>query len=87
MVHKTTNVALDCPSLSSELLEKDKATNTIALMSANSRNLLDCFAARKTTGRKSETVRVKCEAVPPKSLIGTAKGKIKILGDLTKPTL
>jgi hypothetical protein len=64
-------------------------------MITNTRNFLRSFTTYKAKARKGETVRVQDKkfeflftaAVPQKSLIGSAKGKIEIKGNLTKPTL
>jgi hypothetical protein len=64
-------------------------------MITNTRNFLRSFTSYKAKARKGETVRVQDKefeflftaAVPQKSLIGSAKGKIEFKGDLTKPTL
>jgi hypothetical protein len=67
----------------------------IWIMITNTRNFLRFFTSYKAKARKGETVRVQdkeCEflftaAVPRKSLVGSAKGKIGFQDDLTKPTL
>jgi hypothetical protein len=64
-------------------------------MIINTRNFLRSFTTYKAKARRGETVRVRDKnfeflftaAVPHKSLIGSARGKIGFKGDLTKPTL
>ena len=64
-------------------------------MITNTRNFLRDFTSIKATARKGETVRLKdkegeflfTSALPRRSLLGAAKGKIVIHDDLTKPTL
>jgi hypothetical protein len=64
-------------------------------MTTNTRNFLRSFASFKAKARKGETVRVQdkegeflfAAAAPRRSLLGAAKGKIVLHGDLTKPTL
>ena len=64
-------------------------------MITNTRNFLRSFTTYKAKARLGETVRIQDKefefiftaAVPQKSLIGSAKGKIEIKGNLTKPTL
>jgi hypothetical protein len=63
-------------------------------MVTNTRNFLRDFASFKAKARQGETVRVRdkedefvfAAATPRKSLLGTAKGKIAVHADLTKPT-
>lgn len=65
------------------------------MMVTNVRTFLRDFASFKARARKGETVRVKDkEGVflfmadgPRKSLLGAARGKILVQGDLTQPTL
>jgi hypothetical protein len=64
-------------------------------MMTNTRNFLRSFTTFKAMARKGETIRVRDKdfeylfnaAMPKKSLIGSARGKIGFKGDLTKPTL
>ncbi len=64
-------------------------------MVTNTRNFLRAFTSYKAKARKGETVRVQDKegeflfiaAVPRKSLVGSAKGKIDFRDDLTRPTL
>jgi len=64
-------------------------------MTTNVRTFLRNFAAFKARARRGETVRVQdkegefvfAAAVPRKSLVGAARGKIVFHADLTKPTL
>jgi len=64
-------------------------------MVTNTRTFLRSFTTFKARARKGETVRVQDKegeflftaAMPRKSLLGTAKGKIAFHDDLTKPTL
>lgn len=64
-------------------------------MQINTRTFLREFASIKARARKGEVVRVKDKegeflftaSAPRKSLLGAAKGKIRIKADLTKPTL
>ena len=64
-------------------------------MITNVRTFLREFTTFKAKARKGETVRVQDKegefvfsaAVPRKSLLGAARGKIAFRGDLTKPTL
>lgn len=64
-------------------------------MLTNTRTFLRDFRGIKTRARKGEIVRIKDKegeflftaSSQPKSLLGAAKGKIRIRGDLTKPTL
>jgi hypothetical protein len=64
-------------------------------MVTNTRAFLRSFAVFKAVARKGETVRVQARegeylftaAVPRKSLLGSAKGKITFRADLTRPTL
>ena len=64
-------------------------------MVTNVRSFLRDFATFKAKARKGETVRVKDKEgvflftadAPRKSLLGAARGKITVHGDLTKPTL
>jgi hypothetical protein len=64
-------------------------------MQTNTRSFLRDFAAMKAKARNGHIVRVKDKegeflfsaASTRKSLLGAAKGKIRIVGDLTKPTL
>jgi hypothetical protein len=64
-------------------------------MITNVRTFLREFTTFKAKARKGETVRVQDKegefvfsaAVPRKSLLGAARGKIAFHGDLTKPTL
>ena len=61
----------------------------------NTRTFLRDFVAMKAKARKGEVVRVRDKegeflftaASEKKSLLGAAKGRIRIDGDLTKPTL
>ena len=63
-------------------------------MVTNVRTFLREFATFKAKARKGETVRVKDKEgvflfsadAPRKSLLGAARGKITIHGDLTRPT-
>ena len=64
-------------------------------MTTNVRTFLREFAGCKARARKGETIRIKdkegdflftCSS-PRKSLLGCAKGRIIIVGDLTEPTL
>jgi hypothetical protein len=64
-------------------------------VTTNTRNFLRDFTSFKAKARKGETVRVQdregtflfTAASGRRSLLGVAKGKIIIQGDLTKPTL
>jgi hypothetical protein len=64
-------------------------------MQTNTRSFLRDFAAMKAKARNGQVVRVKDKegeflftaASSRKSLLGAAKGKIRISADLTKPTL
>ena len=64
-------------------------------MVTNVRTFLREFAAFKARARKGETVRVQDRGgvfvfradVPRKSLLGAARGRITIRGDITRPTL
>lgn len=64
-------------------------------MVTNVRSFLRDFTTFKAKARKGETVRVKDKEgvflftadAPRKSLLGAARGKITVHGDLTKPTL
>jgi hypothetical protein len=64
-------------------------------MQINTRSFLRNFAAMKAKVRNGQVVRVKDKegeflftaASTRKSLLGAAKGKIRIVSDLTKPTL
>jgi hypothetical protein len=77
------------------MLDKLQTVRHIQSMVTNTRNFLRSFTSYKAKARKGETVRVQdkeCEflftaAVPRKSLVGSAKGKIEFRDDLTKPTL
>jgi len=65
------------------------------VMIVNVRTFLRDFSAIRARARKGEAVRVKDKDgeflftanAPRKSLLGAAKGKIFVRGDLTKPTL
>lgn len=65
------------------------------LMITNTREFLRQFAAFKAKARRGETVRIRDKegdfvfaiSSPRRSLIGAARGKIAIHGDLTGPTL
>jgi hypothetical protein len=64
-------------------------------MQTNTRSFLRDFAAMKAKARNGQVVRVKDKegeflftaASTRKSLLGAAKGKIRISSDLTRPTL
>ena len=64
-------------------------------MIVNVRTFLRDFSAIRARARNGETIRVKDKDgeflftadAPRKSLLGVAKGKIFVRGDLTKPTL
>jgi hypothetical protein len=64
-------------------------------MVTNTRNFLRSFTLSKAKARKGKAVRVQDKdgeflftaAASRKSLLGAAKGKIVLHGDLTKPTL
>jgi CRP-like cAMP-binding protein len=64
-------------------------------MHTSTRAFLREFAAMKARARRGEVVRVKDKegefvftaASTNKSLLGVAKGKIRVLADLTEPTL
>jgi hypothetical protein len=64
-------------------------------MTTNVRTFLRNFAAYKSKARQGETVRVKdgdgefvfTASTPRRSLLGAAKGRIAIHGDLAEPTL
>jgi hypothetical protein len=64
-------------------------------MQTNTRSFLRDFAAMKARARNGQVVRVKDKegeflftaASIRKSLLGAAKGKIRIATDLTQPTL
>ena len=64
-------------------------------MVTNTRNFLRDFTTAKARARKGEIVRIKDKegeflftaSSSRRSLIHAAKGKIRIEGDLTKPTL
>lgn len=64
-------------------------------MQTNTRSFLRDFAAMKAKARNGQIVRVTDKegeflftaASTKKSLLGAAKGKIRIAGDLTNPTL
>ena len=64
-------------------------------MVTNVRTFLREFTTFKARARKGETVRVQDKEgvflfradAPRKSLLGVARGKITIRGDLTQPTL
>ena len=64
-------------------------------MTTNVRTLLRDFATFKAHARKGTTVRVQDKegqflftaSTPRKSLLGAAKGKITLHGNLTQPTL
>ena len=64
-------------------------------MTTNVRTFLRDFTTFKARARRGERVRILdregefvfAAAVPRKSLLGAARGKISISGDLTKPTL
>ena len=64
-------------------------------MTTNVRNFLRDFTTFKAKARRGERVRILdregefifSAAAPKKSLLGAARGKITIRGDLTKPTL
>jgi hypothetical protein len=64
-------------------------------MTTNVRTFLRDFTTYKAKARRGETVRVQdrdgeylfTSLAPRKSLVGAAKGKITLRGDLTKPTL
>ncbi len=64
-------------------------------MQTNTRSFLRDFAAMKAKARNGQVVRVKDKegeflftaASTKTSLLGAAKGKIRITADLTKPTL
>ena len=64
-------------------------------MTTNVRNFLRDFTTFKAKARRGERVRILdregefifSAATPKKSLLGAARGKITIRGDLTKPTL
>ena len=64
-------------------------------MTTNVRTFLRDFATFKAHARKGTTVRVQDKegqflftaSTPRKSLLGAAKGKITLHGDLTQPTL
>jgi hypothetical protein len=77
------------------MFDNHKNVRQAILVITNTRNFLRSFTSYKAKARKGETVRVQDKegeflftaAVPRKSLLGAAKGKIEIRGDLTKPTL
>ena len=64
-------------------------------MTTNVRTFLRDFTTFKAKARRGETVRIQdregeflfTAAAPRKSLLGAARGRIRIHGDLTKPTL
>ena len=84
-----------CPPGHIAMLDKLSNVRRIQSMVTNTRNFLRSFTSYKAKARKGETVRIQdkeCEflftaAVPRKSLVGSAKGKIEFRDDLTKPTL
>lgn len=75
----------------------DTRTNVrhFSAMQTNTRTFLRDFASMKAKARKGHVVRVKDKegeflftaASTKKSLLGAAKGKIRINADLTEPTL
>jgi hypothetical protein len=77
------------------MLDIKKNVRHAQSMVTNTRNFLRSFTSYKAKARKGETVRVQdreCEflftaAVPRKSLLGSAMGKIEFKDDLTRPTL
>ncbi len=64
-------------------------------MTTNTRSFLRDFAAFKARARKGEPVRVRDRegeflfsiVGPRPSLLGAARGRIRVDGDLTRPTL
>lgn len=64
-------------------------------MTTNTRSFLREFSSYKAKARRGEIVRVKDKegeflftaAAPKKSLLGAGKGKLRVLADLTQPTL
>lgn len=70
-------------------------SHTLLPVITNTRNFLRDFSAIKARARRGQTVRIKdkegefifAAAVPRKSLLGAAKGRLVVHTDLSQPTL
>ena len=79
----------------SPMLDINKSVIHLDCVTTNVRTFLRNFASFKTKARRGEAVRIKdgdgeylfTAVAGRKSLLGAAKGKIAIHGDITGPTL